>query len=434
MQTITIEPLRWQEDPSRITIHANDSQLAVYYQVTSPKSVAAVCCGRPVEELPRLLPILAPSHHLAAALALDRLFAVDPPELAQNMRAGLLQAQYCSSHLRQIFFLLTSRQDPFSGFHDSRRRVSSARISQRMPERIMHHAALAQEAEDILGGRHDHPLTAVAGGVSRFLKDGYYERLADLSASLLNFSLELAEFMRSDILSAEGLLSPWSNVELPTLPGLCLSVDGQPSLCDPAGGSRKPFDADQLGAAVDLQQEAWSYQPFAYLKEKEWKGVDASDGFFLVGPLARFNAAQTASTPLAEEERQRMIECLGTPPVYRLPAAFGAMTIELVQAAEMLQALSSVEKLTGPALRTIPDGIGQQRSTWAALEGPRGLTWHQYQVDDNGIVENVTVLDARAANNAFKCRLAKQIVGAALARDEKPAVIKDHVSVALLPF
>jgi coenzyme F420-reducing hydrogenase alpha subunit len=434
MQTITLEPLRWQEDPSRITIQANDSHMGVYYQVTSPKSAEAFCCGRQVEELPRLLPILAPCHHLTAALALDRLFAVDPPELARNMRGALLHAQYCSAHLRKIYFLLTSRQDPFVGFHDARRAFSPARISRRMPGKIMHHAALAQEAEDILGGRHDHPLTAVAGGVSRFLKDGHYERLTDISASMLTFVLELAEFMRSEILSGEGLLSPGSNVDLPALPGLTLSGDDQPTLRDPEGERQSPFDAGQLGDVVDFQNEAWSYQPFAYLKAREWQGVDASAGFFLVGPLARFNAAQAASTPLAEEERQRMIECLGPPPVYRLAAAFGAMVIELVNAAERLQDLGSVEKLTGPALRTIPDGIGQQRSTWAALEGPQGLTWHQYQVDDNGIVEAVTVLDPRAANNAFKCRLAKQIVGAALARNEAPATIKDHLSVALLPF
>jgi coenzyme F420-reducing hydrogenase alpha subunit len=396
--------------------------------------VEAVCCGRPVEELPRLLPILAPCHHLTAALALDRLFEVDPPELAQNMRSALLQAQYCSAHLRKVFFLLTSRLDPFAGFHEAGRGFSQTRISRQMPEKIMHHAALAQEAEDILGGRHDHPLTAVAGGVSRFLKDGHYERLADISASLLAFSLELAEFMRSEILAPEGLLSPWSTVDIPALAGLYLAGDDQPTLSDPEGGRHQPFDAGQMGDAVALQQEAWSYQPFAYIKEKGWQGVDASAGLFLVGPLARFNAAQAAITPLAEEERQRMIECLGPPPVYRLTAAFGAMTIELIQAAETLQGLSRVEKLAGPALRTIPGGIGQHRSTWAALEGPQGLTWHQYQVDDNGIVEAVTVLDARAANNALKCRLAKQMVGAALARNDTPAVIKDHVSVALLPF
>ena len=84
MQTITLEPLRWQEDPSRITVHANNSHLAVYYQVTSHNSVEAICCGRPVEELPRILPILAPAHHLTAALALDRLFQVDPPDLVRN--------------------------------------------------------------------------------------------------------------------------------------------------------------------------------------------------------------------------------------------------------------------------------------------------------------------------------------------------------------
>mgnify|MGYP000623912120 CR=1 FL=1 len=112
------------------------------------------------------MPILAPSHHLAAALALDRLFQVDPPELAQNMRRALLQAQYCSAHLRQIYFLLTSRQDPFADYHTAGRGGSPQKASKRVLERIMYHAALAQEAEDILGGRREHPLSAVAGGVS----------------------------------------------------------------------------------------------------------------------------------------------------------------------------------------------------------------------------------------------------------------------------
>jgi coenzyme F420-reducing hydrogenase alpha subunit len=433
MQTITLEPLRWQEDPSRITIKADDSQLAVYYQITSPTSVAPVCCGRPVEELPRMLPMLAPSHHLTAALALDRLFQVEPPELAQNMRKGLLQAQYCSAHLRKIFFLLSSQQAPFAGFHDVDRGPSQRQISKRLLEKLMHHAALAQEAEDILGGRHDHPLTAVAGGVSRFLKDGHYERLAEVSDALLSFSLALADFMRSDILAPGGWLTSWLTVDIPALPALYLSADGHLTL-KPAQGTPQQFKADQMENIVALQQETWSYQPFAYLKEKGWQGVDLSEGLFFVGPLARFNADQAASTPLAEEERQRMIECLGAPPTYTLAATFGAMAIELIQAAETLKDLSAVEKLAGPVLRTIPDGIGRNTSTWAALEAPQGLTWHQYQVNGDGIVQSVTVLESRAANNALKCRLAKQIVGAALARKEKPAAIKDQAAVALLPF
>ena len=69
MATITLEPLRWQDEPARITIHQNGSQPEVYFQILSPKPVEALCCKRPVEELPRILPMLAPAHHLAGALA-----------------------------------------------------------------------------------------------------------------------------------------------------------------------------------------------------------------------------------------------------------------------------------------------------------------------------------------------------------------------------
>jgi coenzyme F420-reducing hydrogenase alpha subunit len=434
MQTITLEPLRWQTDPARITVQSDGAPPAVYYQVTQPTSAVAICCGRPVEELPRMLTMLAPSHHLAAALALDRLFQVDPPELAQNMRRALLQAQYCSAHLRKIFFLLTSRQDPFADFHDVGRGPSRRRTSSRLLGQLAHHAALAQEAEDILGGRHDHPLTAVAGGVSRFLKEDHYARLADIAEALLAFARQLAEFMRGEMTAAQGLLAPWGNVDIPALAGLHLGAGDQPTLGDPAGGAARPLSPEQMGEIIALQQEAWTYQPFAFLKEKGWQGVDGGEGLFFVGPLARFNAGLPAATPLAEEERQALIECLGAPPVYRLAAAFGAITVELIQAAETLRDLGGVEKLGGPTLRTIPAGLGQGRSTWAVLEAPEGLIWHQYQVDEAGMVQSVAVIDARAANNAIKCRLTRQIVGAALARKEDPAAIRENVAVALLPF
>lgn len=432
MQTITLEPLRWQEDPCRITVHANNSHLAVYYQVTSPNAAEAICCGRPVEELPRILPILAPAHHLTAALALDRLFQVEPPELACNMRTALLQAQFFSAHLRKFFFLMTGIQDPFADSRAAKRSVRQLKPSLRIVEKIMHHAALSQEAEDILGGRHDHPLTAVAGGVSRYLKEGHYERLADICDSLMRFASELAELTRTGLLSDEGVLSPWRDIEFPALAGMHLHEDGKVHLSGAAGSDKQTFNTEQLGDIIALQQEEWTYQPFAYLKEKAWQGVEQTDSIFFVGPLARFNAGQAAATPLAEEERMRMIASVGAPPVYKITAAFAAMAVELIQAAETLQSLSTPEKLAGPALRTIPGT--RANSTWAALETPQGLSWHQYHVDDEGIVRAATIIDAHSANNAFKCLLARQLVGAGLERKETHAKIKENLAMAMLPF
>jgi coenzyme F420-reducing hydrogenase alpha subunit len=375
---------------------------------------------------------LAPSHHLTAALALDRLFQVEPPDLAKNMRTALLQAQYTTAHLRKFFFLMTTVQDPFADFRISGRSVAQPIRSKRIVEKIMRHAALSQEAEDILGGRHDHPLTAVAGGVSRFLKEGHYQRLTDISDTLLSFACELADMLRNEFLADGGILSKWKHAQLPALAGLQVSEDGKIALTPADGGEPQEFNAEQLGDIIALQQEEWTFQPFAYFKEKGWQGVEQSEGLFFVGPLARFNAGQAAATPLAEEQRGRMMESVGAPPVYTVAAAFGALAVELIQAAETLKSLSSPEKLAGPALRTIP--VTRANSTWAALETPQGLSWHNYQVDEEGIVQAATIIDAHTANNAFKCRLAGQLVRTALEGKEKPDSVKEKAAVALLPF
>jgi coenzyme F420-reducing hydrogenase alpha subunit len=431
MPTITLDPLPWQDMPARITVHANHSHLAVYYQVTSPVSAQAVCRHRPVEELPRIVSILAPSHHLTAALALDRLFQVDPPEPAQNMRTALLQSHYCTAHLRKFFFLMTTVRNPLADFPATGLRVNKAKSLQHWVEKTMHHLALSLEAEDILGGRHDHPLTAVTGGVSRYLKQAHYRRLTDLCETLLPFACELAQLIRNEFLPDGGILSQWKNFEIPAMPGLSLA-DGKAVLTPADGSGGQHFNTEQLGDVIAMQQENWTFQPFAYLKDKGWQGIEQSDGLFFVGPLARFNTGRAADTPLAEEERGRMMEAVGTPPVNTVAAAFCAMAVELIQTVEMLAGLSSPEKLAGPALRTVP--VTKANSTWAALESPQGMSWHQYQVDPEGIVQSATIIDAHAANNALKCRLASQLVHAAMERKENPGTIKKQAAVALLPF
>jgi F420-non-reducing hydrogenase large subunit len=432
MPTITLEPLKWQAEPARVTVCQNGSQSEVYFQIISPKPVEAACCNRPVEELPRILPILSPTHHLAGAMALDRLFNVDPPPLAQNMRAALLQAQFYAAHLRRLFFLLTNRNNPFSAFRTTGGSVHQPIKPPYRLEEMMHHLALAQETEAILGGRHDHPLTAVAGGVSRFLKDGLYERLAQITDACLEFARKLAATLRCEILTVEGGESDPFNIGIPPLAAMSVKDGNTVELTDREGKSIDRFTAEEIAEKIGQQKEEWTYRPFAHMKSKEWQHLKRSEGLFFVGPLARFNSNRTAATPLAEEERRRLIDTVGPPPQYKLVAAVWVLLVELIQAAEKLQTLSKKEKLTGPSIRTVPTQMNDR--TWSVLEAPEGLIWHSYQVDAVGIVQKVNILDATVANNALKCLLTKQLVAQGLAQRRGPEVIKEKVAVGLLPF
>src|SRR5512142_3314210 len=102
MSRVTLDALRWQEQPAQATVHVNGGPPHVYFQTTAPREVAALCQGRPVEELPRILSILSPAHHLCAAQALDRLFGVEPTPLAKNVREALRLALFYRHHVRKL--------------------------------------------------------------------------------------------------------------------------------------------------------------------------------------------------------------------------------------------------------------------------------------------------------------------------------------------
>src|SRR5512142_2406456 len=116
MSRVTLDALRWQEQPAQATVHVNGGPPHVYFQTTAPREVAALCQGRPVEELPRILSILSPAHHLCAAQALDALFEVEPPPVARHSREAMRLALVLRHHLRKLCFLISSVEHPFTEF------------------------------------------------------------------------------------------------------------------------------------------------------------------------------------------------------------------------------------------------------------------------------------------------------------------------------
>jgi len=433
MSRVTLESLRWQEQPAQASVTVNGGPAQVFFQVTAPRDVAAMCQGRPVEELPRILSILSPAHHLCAAQALDRLFGVEPPAMAKNMREALRLALFFRHHLRKFYFLLSSLENPFADFwsEDARRGPQGLRP---LVEDIMQHVSLAQEAAIILGGRADHPVTAVAGGVSRSLKEEHPPRLAEIAAACRSCAERLAGFLREQAFPQGKILDELRGLEAGPLATLTLAPEPDGLvLRDARGGEMERFGASALFDKVGLHRETWSHEPFAFLKAKGWKDLGAStDSLFFVGPLARLNAGQPLATPLAEAERQRLIESLGAFPRFEVVAAYWALLVELLAAAEDLVALCQVDKLTGPVLRTIPKAVG--REGHAALESPRGLIYHHFRADERGLVTEVQVLDTATANNGLCGILAQRAVEASLARKQPWEETKKRIELSLLAY
>lgn len=417
----TIAPLRWQDPPAQISVPDSASARA-YYQITTSRPLTEMCLGRPAEELPRILTILGPAHHLCAAAAVDQLMGVTPPPLALNMREALRRALFLSAHLRRLYFLLTAFVAPLT---PASLASTADRPLHNMLARLMRHVALAQEAETILGGRADHPVTSLAGGVSRYLKEDHYPRLAEIAAALVGFTEELADWRRRHLGTDGSKLADYTDIQIPPLPGLMAAlpvpdatdtdagdthVDMPPAellLTDAGGAALRRFAVKQLWDQIDLVTEPWSHQPFAFQRNSGWQGLNgATDHLFYTGPLARLNGGAPLEA-MAAAERDRLVETLGAFPHYSVAAAAWALVIEAQQAAECLGPLCQPEKLLGPFTRDYPQTLGDTGG--AALEAPGGLIALHFQADRQGRVTAIRILDTATANNALRNLVAQKV-------------------------
>lgn len=433
-ETITFEPLKGQDAPCRVRVAPEDGGQKAYLQITGYLDPADLCIGRPVEELPRILSIRSPVHHLAAARLLDRLFGVEPPDIAENMRNALHQSLILCHHLRKLHLLLLDPKDPFPDHRTSAKPAGRrAAVAHRHAETVMHTLGLAQEAAAILGGRSDHPVTAIAGGVSRFLKDGYYQRLTEIADACLDLVLKIDAFFREDLLNVGGPLHHLGEVEIDPLPTATV-VEGKIVLRDRSGAIVDDFPPEKTPEKISVRGEPWSYLPFAALGNGA-AGPDGGGplpGTFLVGPFARMAGGDPLAEAEAETARQRMIEELGSSWKWTPAAACRALLVDLVGAAERMTDLYKKENFLGPAIRTVPETMGTE--AWAALEGPAGLIVLGATVDGKGIVESIRVVDPIQINNGIRCRIAEAAVAEGLSQNRTHDKIKRRLENSLLPF
>ena len=390
MQEVSFFYLPGQEAHGRLAVIRDNGNSRLLWQITAPRDWQITAPGRPVEELPRLLARYSPSHHLAAAQALDQLFGVEPPELAINCRECLRQVDILRHHLRRLYFLLTLWEPDQDWFR--RRRPQPPAVVWR--DKIQQHLALAREAATIIGGRPEHPLTAVVGGFSRFLKPEQRQRLAQISRILVDFAQALADFVTREILSPER--SQWlTEVTAPPLATLTLAPTGNQLRRQQPDGREELFPLAEVWQRLGRQQEPWTYEPLAYWQAEGWPGLTGSEtrGLMLVGPLARVAAAPPAEGQTESAEPASFRGRLD------LATAFRALLQELQAAAQTLVALAQEEKLTGPQLRTIPTGWGELGQ--AAVEGPSGLICLACRADNRGLITELQLLDPDMLKPAF---------------------------------
>ncbi len=375
---IEVEHIARVEGHGNIKIGIENGELTEceWEVVETPRYFEAMFRGLSIEMAPllaaRICGICSISHTLVSARAAERALGIQPPEIAQKVRLLAKHAETLQSHTLHLFFLVApdlmdvGSVIPVLGTH---------------PEIIQMATQLkgyANRASDLFAGRTSHPMAIQVGGVTRIPRKSQlwplFQALETITPTLwtaleLFKTLPLPEFERETefvSLRREG--------EYPFIGGDLISSDG----------IRKSED-DYLAMTNE------------YLVETSTsKLCKLSRDSFAVGALARFNNNFEWLHPLAKTAAEE----LGlAPPSYNPFHHNLAQLVECFHVAyesqDILTELLDTEFTEPMAPFKVQAGKGV-----GAIEAPRGILYHSYETDDEGVIVGSNCVIPTGQNHA----------------------------------
>lgn len=417
-RTITIDPVTRIEGHATISIRLDDAGEVTdaRFHVTEFRGFEQFCVGRSIWEMPgvtaRICGICPVSHSISAARAGDAILGVTIPPAAALLRRIANLASLIQSHALSFFHL--SAADLLMGMaaEPSRRnlmglladRPDVARGGIRLRQ-------IGQQIVSLVAGQSVHPSWAVPGGVRDPLSPDHRDRIAALlpegfaiARTALGLLGEIYDRHAAEI-SAFG--------EFPSLfAGLVSEVDGELEYYDgnlrfvDAGGTVvEEMPPEQCDLAIGERAEPWSYMLFPFYRRR---AAEEDGGMLRVGPLARLNICDAAGTPEAERELILFRDLRG-----RGRTVTGSFHYHHARLIEILHALERIrELLDDPDLldRHVRSDAGVNHEAGVGFcEAPRGILFHDYDVDADGIVTRLNLLIATGFNNLAMNRTIRQV-------------------------
>lgn len=417
--SIFIDPVTRIEGHAKITLTLDgDGEVdTARFHVTEFRGFEEFCRGRPLWEMPSLTArtcgICPVSHMMAAAKAGDAILAVSIPPAAEKLRRLVNLGQIVQSHALSVFHL--SAPDLLLGMdHDPASRNVFGLIREH-PEIARRGIRLRQYGQEVIAhvaGRRIHAAWAVPGGVGAplseedraHLLEGVDEATQTALDTLETFTDLLDRFARE--VEAFGSF-PSHFLSLVAPDGRWEHYGGAIGVVDSAGERVLwQHDPADYRSIIGESSERDSYLKSPYLRTPVDETDDLEAGTYRVGPLARLNVCERMGTPEADAALDALRDRAGRV----VTSSFyyhHARLIEVIAALERIGDHLRDPEITSPRIRA-DAGINRTRGVGVS-EAPRGTLFHDYEVDDEGLVTGVNMIIATGQNNLAMNRTILQI-------------------------
>ncbi len=414
---ITIDPITRLEGHGKIDIFLNDDGNVdrAYFQIPESRGFERFAIGRPAEDMPqitsRICGVCPTAHHMAATRTLDNLYKVTPPPAAKKVRELVYNMFFIEDHALHFFYLAGPDFVVGPKAPKAERNILGVlgKVGQEAGLKVIGMRKRLRNLMTLAAGKAIHPVFGLPGGISRPIAKEHQQEFIDVANEAVEFgqfSLKLfADVVLSNseymgYITSDGYTHKTYYMGLVDENNKINFYSGKLRVVKPDGTEYAKFDESEYLDHISEHVEPWSYIKFPFLKNVGWKDfADGPDsGVFAVAPLARLNAAEGFTTPLAQEAYEYYLKTCGGKPVHFTLATSWARLIEMLYSAERMRDLANDPEIVSTEVRTIPiekptEGIG-------IVEAPRGTLIHHYKTDDRGVITSANLIVATQHNAA----------------------------------
>lgn len=345
--------------------------------VETPRFFEAMLQGRHYSDVAtivaRVCGVCSISHSLVSLMATEAALKIEVPPQAQLLRRLLSYGEIIQSHLLQLYFMaLPDYLGVPSLFHLLEER-------QELVSRALRLKRTANRICQVVGGRPIHPVTTCLGGFSarpeaselKKLRQELVAALPDLEATVELFSdFIYPQFSRQR-------------------EALCLQADNQ----YPLHGQQVCSSSGDTSAVSDYREQIEEYLS----PNSTAKLARTERGSYMVGAQARLRNGSKQLSPMGSKVCSALqLNPAGLNPFENIKARL----VEVVHYTE--EALHAIDDLLLSGMHKIlsketPTAGGQAT---AAIEAPRGLLFHSYQYNHQGLLETADCVIPTAQNLA----------------------------------
>lgn len=374
-KTIKVDYLARVEGEGALYLKIKNNEVAdVQLQIFEPpRFFEAFLRGRPYSEAPditaRICGICPVAYQMSAVHAMENAFDVEIPSGIRELRRLLYCGEWIESHTLHLYML---HAPDFLGYDDV---VQMAKDHPDLVKKALRLKKTGNDIMNLVGGREIHPINVKVGGFYKVPAKKDLMKMYDEIKWARDTAIETIKF-------AASLKFPEFRQEYECV-----------SLVHP---DEYPFNEGRIISTkgIDISPEQYDF----HFREEHVEHSHALHSRirerdnYLVGPIARYNLNYDKLTPLCKEIAEEI--GLGHE-VYNPFKSIVVRGIETLYSCE--EALRIIENYQMPD-KPYVDVEPSEATGYACTEAPRGMIYHRYRVNSEGLIEDAKIVPPTSQN------------------------------------